>query len=59
MKIAKYINEVRSEMTHVSWPSRAEAVTYTVLVIVISAVIALFTGAVDLGALEVVGLLTK
>lgn len=36
MKIAEYIKETRGEMKHVNWPSRSQAVNYTLLVIGIS-----------------------
>lgn len=42
-----YLRDVRSEMTHVSWPSRAQAIGYTALVIAIVIVTALILGASD------------
>ena len=42
-----YLRDVRSEMTHVSWPSRAQAIGYTALVIGIVVVTALILGASD------------
>ena len=36
MKITEYIKDTRAEMSHVTWPSRHLAVSYTVLVIGIS-----------------------
>ncbi len=43
----EYIRAVRGELTHVSWPSRGQAVAYTALVIGISLFIAFILGAFD------------
>lgn len=42
-----YLKAVRGELSHVSWPSRNQAVGYTTLVIVISLIIAALLGAFD------------
>ncbi|HEY4494614.1 MAG TPA: preprotein translocase subunit SecE [Candidatus Paceibacterota bacterium] len=47
MKIAEYIKETRAEMAHVSWPSRKQAISYAVMVIVISILTALFLALFD------------
>jgi preprotein translocase subunit SecE len=47
MSIKSYINETRSEFKHVTWPTRRQAIAYTVAVIVISVVVAYFLGAFD------------
>lgn len=36
MKLAEYIKETRAEMTHVSWPTRRQAISYAVAVVVVS-----------------------
>ena len=36
-----------AELRQVSWPSRRQTILYTVLVIVISAVVSLYVGALD------------
>ncbi len=59
MNIGQYINNVRTELTRVTWPSRAEALTYTALVIVISVAVALFTSALDAGLLKFIASLTN
>ena len=41
MALGDYIKETQAEMKHVSWPTRAEAVRYTLAVIGISIVTAL------------------
>lgn len=43
----QYLRDVRAELTHVSWPTRAQAISYTVLVIAIVAIVALILGASD------------
>jgi preprotein translocase subunit SecE len=47
MKFINYIKDTRSELKHVNWPTRAQAIGYTVVVIVFSAVIAFLLGAFD------------
>lgn len=43
----EYIKAVRAELTHVSWPSRNQAVAYTVLVIAISLIVSFLLGGFD------------
>jgi preprotein translocase SecE subunit len=47
MKISDYIKETRSEMSHVTWPTRVQAINYALLVIGVSVVIAAFLGICD------------
>jgi preprotein translocase SecE subunit len=42
-----YIKEVRAEMKHVSWPSRAQTIMYTVVVVAVSLFTAVYLGAWD------------
>jgi len=46
-KIAEYIKETQGEMKHVSWPTRSQAIGYTVAVVVISIVTSLYLGLFD------------
>lgn len=46
-KITKYFRDTAAEMKHVKWPTTTQAVAYTVLVIVISAVVALMLSGFD------------
>jgi len=48
-KIIKYIKESKEELKKVIWPSRKETIKYTILVIGISIVTAIFLGAIDFG----------
>jgi preprotein translocase subunit SecE len=47
MSITSYIKETRGEFKHVVWPTRRQAIAYTVAVIVISVLAAYFLGAFD------------
>ena len=42
-----YFKDVRSEMRHVSWPTRKQAITYTVVVIAVSLATAFYLGMWD------------
>lgn len=46
-RIKKFFQEARQEFRHVNWPTNAEAVRLTAIVIGISLGIALFLGAFD------------
>lgn len=46
-RLTTYIKETRAELKHVAWPTRKQAVTYTVVVILISLVTAAYLGAFD------------
>ncbi|MES2014628.1 MAG: preprotein translocase subunit SecE [Patescibacteria group bacterium] len=45
--LTEYLKAVRNELTHVSWPSRNQAILYTLLVIGISVGISLLLGGFD------------
>lgn len=44
-----YLKDTFAELAHVSWPTHTQAVVYTVLVIVISILVALFISLFDFG----------
>lgn len=46
-QLIKYFRDTAAELKQVSWPSQNQAMMYTILVIVISTFVALFTGAFD------------
>ncbi len=46
-KIRDYLRETKIEMKKVNWPTRKEAVKYTLIVIGVSAVVAIFLGGLD------------
>lgn len=47
MKIVDYVKETKVELKHVSWPTRAQSIAFTAIVIVISLATAIFLGAFD------------
>jgi preprotein translocase subunit SecE len=47
-KIKQFLKEVKSELTKVTWTSREELVYSTIIVIVVSVVLAIFIGVVDM-----------
>jgi preprotein translocase subunit SecE len=47
MKLKEYLQETKIEIGHVSWPTRKQAIAYTIVVIVISFVTAFYLGAFD------------
>ena len=46
---ARFIQQVRSEVSKVVWPTRREVLLTTVMVFIMSAIAALFFGLVDWG----------
>ncbi len=47
MKITEYIKETRTEMSHVTWPSRKQAISYSIAVVIVSIATALFLAFFD------------
>ncbi len=58
-KLVQYLKDVRSEMMKVSWPTRNELLNATMLVIVLSLMMAVFVYACDQVINRIVGLLLK
>ncbi|MSR87748.1 MAG: preprotein translocase subunit SecE [Candidatus Zambryskibacteria bacterium] len=46
-RLINYIKDTRAELAHVSWPTRRQAVTFTIVVILISVATAIFLGFFD------------
>jgi preprotein translocase subunit SecE len=46
-RFVKYVRATIAELRQVSWPAQRQSITYTVLVILISAIVALYVGAFD------------
>jgi len=46
-KIKKYLKEVKAEMEKVTWPTRKETLRYTLIVISVSVIVAIFLGGLD------------
>jgi preprotein translocase subunit SecE len=47
-KIIQFFLGAKAELAKVSWPSRKELIRYTILVVVISLLVALFLGLLDM-----------
>ncbi|MGH2349359.1 MAG: preprotein translocase subunit SecE [bacterium] len=46
-RVTRYLRDVRGELTRVEWPSRAELIAMTVVVIIVLLAMALYLGAWD------------
>ena len=46
-KLGAFLRDVRIELARVTWPTRQQTIQYTMIVIAMSAVVALFLGAWD------------
>lgn len=47
MKLINYLNETKEELKHVSWPTQKQVTYFTILVILISILVAFFLGFFD------------
>lgn len=47
MSLISYLRDTKAELRHVSWPTRAQAVQYTALVLGISIATGVFLGVLD------------
>lgn len=55
-KITNFFHDVRSEMRSVTWPTKADLKEGTIVVIVMSALVAIFLSLVDLGFSQIIEL---
>lgn len=46
-KFTEYLKETKTEMKHVIWPSKSQTIYYTLIVIILSVVIAYYLGVFD------------
>jgi len=46
-KFKEYINETKSELKHVNWPGKRQTTIFTIIVVLISVIIAYFLGFFD------------
>ena len=46
-KITEYFKETKGELKHVNWPTRQQTIYFTIIVIVVSVLIAYFLGIFD------------
>ncbi|OHA85870.1 MAG: preprotein translocase subunit SecE [Candidatus Zambryskibacteria bacterium RIFCSPLOWO2_01_FULL_35_19] len=47
MSIISYLKETKGELSHVNWPTRRQSVIFSVVVIIVSILTALFLGLFD------------
>jgi preprotein translocase subunit SecE len=47
MGLINYVKETRGELKHVSWPTRKQAIVFTIVVILISLAVAFYCGFFD------------
>jgi preprotein translocase subunit SecE len=59
MKLINYIQETKGELKHVTWPTRKQAIAFTIIVIVVSILTALALGFFDIALLELLAQLDK
>lgn len=59
VKNVNFFAGVRDEMKQVTWPSRQEAIQLTVTVIIISLIVALYVGIIDLSLAKVLEILSQ
>lgn len=46
-KITEYFKEIKAELKHVVWPTKNQTIFYTLIVIVLSILVAYFLGVFD------------
>lgn len=56
-KPAIFLKEVRIELQKVTWPNREQATRLTTIVVLVSAVVAVFVGGLDLLFTKLLGLI--
>ncbi len=47
MSIISYIKEVKTETKHIKWPTQKQVINYTIVVVAVSILLALYVGALD------------
>ena len=58
-KIAKAFKDMWHELKKVTWPSKKDLITYSIVVVVFMVFMAIVIGLLDLGATELVDLLSR
>lgn len=43
----QYLKDTRSELNHVAWPTQAQTIVYTLMVVAVSVAVALYLGLFD------------
>lgn len=47
MSIISYLKEVKGEVKNIKWPTKKQVINYTIVVIVLSLILAAYVGALD------------
>ncbi len=55
-RFSEYLNDTQAEMKHVTWPSRSQAIWFTVFVIILSLGVAIYLGLLDAAFTYLLGL---
>jgi preprotein translocase subunit SecE len=58
-RVQQFFREVAAEFRRVNWPSRAEVVRSTTVVLAVVFILALYLSAVDVGLSRIVGVILK
>ncbi|MDD5772301.1 MAG: preprotein translocase subunit SecE [bacterium] len=58
-KIRPFFEEVKAEMFKVTWATKQEAIAGTALVVIVSVVLSVFIGFMDLGFSKLIQILLK
>ena len=58
-RVREFVREVLAEFRKVTWPSRQELVNSTAVVVVLTVVVALFLGVVDVGLTRLVEVILR
>lgn len=59
IKIGKFVSQVKTEMQKVSWPSRSELISSTIVVLVSTILMAVYIGVCDLVLSRVINVLIR
>lgn len=54
-----FLKEVRNELAKVAWPSKPQAIRLTLIVIGVSAIVALFIGGLDFIFTKLIGIILR
>ncbi|MCX7927863.1 MAG: preprotein translocase subunit SecE [Candidatus Omnitrophica bacterium] len=58
-KVTNFLNEVKTELTKVSWPNRQELLGSTIVVIVLTAILTVFIFIVDSALAKLLSIILK
>lgn len=59
MNPISFLQEVKAEISKVVWPTRKQAVQLTIMVLVVSAIVGIYIGALDFGFTNLINKLVK